>query len=241
MYFKYGSYTHDTGEILLASYTKQRMKSERNRLVFTRHTMELQGEVCLTGQAAIKTRLEAIEAAYSVDGNDAVLYHDDGTQSAHRMISDQSLNGVRVLTFDYPRGEHEQYATGRTYRIVLQADYLTEEDSIYSFSETLTFIGNGGTMWEHIPHFLGPPSVRVVYTQTPQTIRQQGTVVGVTGWPLVPSPLLPAQYEHQERRSIALRSPLVLQQNQNMMYAVEYSYEFSSTSPWSGYPHEDYH
>ena len=240
MYFTYGSYTHDRGEILLSSYTVQRMKSKRNRIMFHRHTMTLMGEICVTGQDAIKSRLESIQSAYNVDGEDAILHHDDGTNSAHRMISNQSLNGVRVLTFDYPKGTDGEYVTGRTYRIVLQADYLVEEDSIYAFRENLVFMGNTGMKWELVPHFNGPPTSKVIYNQTPQKIVQTGQAVGLTGYPLLPGPLYAANYEHQDLRRVTYTNPSLLQRNKNLLYTVDYQYVFSSVTSQSGVPHEDY-
>jgi hypothetical protein len=242
MYCKYGNYTHDPGEVAITMLQQQRMYSKRNRLMFSRYRFMVQGHICDTGgQDSLRTKINALQNAYKYDHYDFSLYHDDGTLSAHYLPVSGSINGVRVRTFDFPEGDKAEYATGRSYRIVLEADYLNIEDTIYAYNETLTFIGSGGPQWELVPHFLGPPTVHITYSVTPQKIIQEGSAIGVNGNPIVPGPILPLNYEHQEKRMVKPGSPLSLNIRQNLMYPVQYRYVFSSALPQSGYPREDYH
>src|SRR5574343_633206 len=184
IYFKYGSYTHTANEVDMTQLSITRQYSPRNRLFFKRHTLTLMGHLCVSGQAAIKSAIQSLEAAYRYDlaspnSGDAGLYHDDGTVSAHFLNTSQSINGVRVLSFSFPKEDGGEYATGRSYSVVLQADFMQDwEDTIYDFEERVTFKGGGGPSWELIPVAAGKPILRVNSVITPQIIVQEGQATG---------------------------------------------------------------
>ena len=73
MYFKYGNYTHPDHEVDLVNIKHQRMYSKRNRVVFIRKTLQLQGHICTTGQDALRTAINNLKNAYAEDLQDAVL------------------------------------------------------------------------------------------------------------------------------------------------------------------------
>jgi len=232
MYFKYGKYAHPANEVDVTSFSGRTMYSKRNRVVFSRHTLTLTGHIIQSTQATIKTKIQELEAAYAFDLEDAALYHDDDTLSAHLLDNSSSINGVRVRKIEYPKGGGAEYATGRYFRITLEADYLnTSVDQVYSFSETVRLIGTGGTAWELIPRFQGPPVARKLFTQTPQRIIQFGETVGVTGWTAPMSPLLPLLSEHLERRVIEHSSPIKIGVHVKLLYPLKYKYEFSLIDP----------
>ena len=240
MYFKYGSFQHDDNEVELVNFSHQRMYSPRNRLVFTRYTLTCQGHLCVSGQDSIKTKIKAFENAYKVDGRDAALYHDDGTKSAHHMPSASSINGVRVKRVLYPTAAGGEYATGRSYLVELEADYLNPEDTIYSFSESLAFTGAGGPAWELVPQFSGAPIAYVNFEKTPQHIVQSGEAIGLQGWPLLPSALFPLNYEHTDLRFVEPGSSLKIGVNADYLFPIRYRYYFSLITPTSAYPRQDY-
>jgi hypothetical protein len=238
MYFQYGNYRHADNEVDLTTMIRKPMYSPRNRLTFTRDTMTVYGHFCVTGQDNIKDKIDELEAAYLYDFEDAGLYHDDGTRSPHWMDTSLAINGVRVKSLDYPQGGGAEYATGRTYRIVLEADYFTPESDLYAFNESIRFEGTTGPKWELVPQYLGPPIARLIFSQTPQRIIQQGTKITTIGWPAMPTPVLPANYEHTDLRMVEMKSPLLQGRVKNMLYPMQYRYVFSSVSPQILFPSE---
>lgn len=240
MYFQYGSYQHDENDVNLTTMVQRRMYSPRNRLAFTRKTLYCMGQFCESGQSAIKTKLDALETAYEDDWKDAGLYHDDGTVSAHFLNNSQSVNGVRVLSLNYPKGDPSEYATGRTYSITLQADFLNIEDQIYWFQEQVQFIGNGGPAWELVPTWDSVPAEVFSARSTPQRIIQTGEAVGLQAPPLIPVPLLPLNYEHTNLRSWRRGSAQKIGRHANLQFPVRYRYVFSSKIPQSFFPRPDY-
>jgi hypothetical protein len=242
MKFKYGPFEHDENDVDIISVQMERFSSPRNHVWFDRRTMEVQGRFCSTGQEAIRTRIRWLENAYKIDhvGN-VGLYHDDNTASAHVLNDNASINGVRVLKYEFPKEGGGEYATYRSYKLHFQADYLNMEDTIYSFEERLVFIGNGGPAWELIPTFATLPISYVHSWYTPQQIIQLGSAVGVVGWPLVPGPLYPAMFEHQNKRMVIPQSPQMIGKNQKLLYPISWRYEFETAFPvTSGYPRLDY-
>ena len=241
MYFQYGSYVHPSNTVNLTQIALKRMYSPRNRLHFNRWTLYCEGHFCVSGQANIKSQLQEFETAYKKVGgfHDAGLYHDDGTKSAHWLRSNGSINGVRVMALKYP-GREAEYASGRSYAITFQADYLDAEDTIHSFNETLQIIGATGPRWELVETFSGPPYVKPVNEYTVQRLVQQGKCVGVQAPPLMPGPILPVNYEHLEQRRVTRQSAQQIGRRAKLLYPLQYRYVFSSVAPQNKYPHSDY-
>lgn len=234
MYFQFHTYRHDENEIDLTNMQQQRMYSPRNRHVFVRKTLTLMGHFCVTGQSSIKQRILALEEAYLSDFHEtAGLYHDDGTPSAHYLPHDTSLNGIRVLTLDYIKEEGGEYVTGRSYRIVLQADYarqLTLEDNLYSWEQTITMQGAGGPSWEYIPQFIGPPIRQINALITPQRYVQFGESIGVTGYAGYAVIMWPDN-EHRDARMIEFGTCLKKGHNYDLLWPMKWRYVFSFPGP----------
>jgi len=242
MKFKYGPFEHDENDVDIISVQMERFSSPRNQVWFDRRTMQVQGRFCATGQAAIRDRIRWLEDAYAIDHvGDVGLYHDDNSKSAHVLDDNDSINGVRVLKYEFPKDGGGEYATYRSYNLQFQADYLNLEDTIYSFEERLMFQGNGGPAWELVPTFATLPISYVNSWYTPQRIIQTGKAVGVEYWTYVPGPMYPAMFEHQDRRVVIAESPQMIGKNQKLLYPISWRYEFSTAFPvTAGYPRVDF-
>jgi len=216
-----------------------------------RKTMVVQGHLIASTQATIKTAIEDLEQAYKMQAGgdnggiegwrlDAGLYHDDGTQSAHFLDASDAINGVRLKSLTWNVKDGAEYATGRNYTIVLEADYMNVEDQIYDFSETVQFIGNTGPRWELVTQCYGPPLPNIIADQTPQTIIQAGTATGISAWPYIPGELLPWEYKHGDMSYWEYGSPEVIGRNGKMMYPIRWRYVFSSIAKQDFRPHSDF-
>lgn len=241
MYFRYGNYTHPSNTVNLTQIALKRMYSPRNRLHFDRWTLYCEGHFCTTGQANIKSQLREFETAYRKVGgaHDVGLYHDDDTKSAHWLGVNGSINGVRVMAIKYP-GREAEYASGRSFALTFQADYLNAEDTINSFDETVQMIGTTGPRWRLKETFSGPPDVSPENEWTVQKIVQQGKCVGVQAPPLIPGPILPINYEHLDMRRVTRQSARQIGRLGKFLYPLQYRYVFSSGIPQNKYPHADY-
>lgn len=250
MYWQFGNYRHSENEVDMTSLNIQRMFSPRNTLAFQRHTLVLLGHLCVTGQDNIKEAIQDLEEAYKIlpggpnSGHegwkyDGGLYHDDGTPSAHFLDASKSINGVRLLSLSYPKESGGEYATGRSYSIVLQADFLNPEQQIWSFSEHIQHIGNCGPTWELVPVFYGPPRKVFIHDWTPQRIVQSGSAVGIESWPWIPAEILP-DWKHGDQSFWERGSAQMIGRLHHLLYPIRWRYVFSTPLKCDMIPNIDF-
>jgi hypothetical protein len=173
MILKYGAYAHAANEAELV-VTKTAVWSAAEQRQAVRERWTIQGQLHGASPAALTTSIDALLNAYSTDGLDAGLYLDDGvTPTSHIMRSSQSLGGVRVLGIDFPDSRGAEYATYRSYRIVLEAEFPNAFVALLSWIETVSFEG-GGPRWVLIETRTGPPQQQLVSQATPYRVIQGG-------------------------------------------------------------------
>jgi hypothetical protein len=226
MYFQFHNFTHDENEVNVTMITEQRMFSPRNQQVFIRKTLTIDGHFCATGQTTIKARIAELQNSYKNEWHSVGLYHEDGTPSAHVLDFATSLNGIRVLTLDFPCNEGGEYVTGRSYHAVFQADYATTstlESEIYMWEETLQITGNGGMDWELIPQFQGPPVFQINSMMTPQHIIQSGQNIGVSDYITPPQPYWPERC-HKNRTIIQRETCQKKGRNWSLLFPTKWTY-----------------
>ena len=236
MYCTYGNYTHDANEVSLLSQQTRTKYSARGRKESTLKTISLQADLipAAVTQAAIKAAIQELEAAYSVNGLDWALYHDDGTISAHFLTSANSIGGVRVMDIGYPDGDGSQYATWRKATITLEAEY-PGGDNLLQFQETLRFSGNGGRRERCIETANGPPQRQVLNQRTIARATQSGSAIGLLSEPQFPPPIWP-QLELYDLREVTRVGPQ-FDGRAFRNWGVSWSYQFESTQPLFGEPH----
>lgn len=194
---KYGSYSHPLGQCSV-SHTKQKRYNARGRAQTIVHRLNLEGQIIGVGstaaelQASIRSQIQAMENAYANDGFSGGLLHSDGTLSAHWLSSGDSISGVRVVqppSFGDSDGGGE-YATGRSFTIGLEAEYLISDgDPLVSWEETISIQGNGGPRIVPVETDNSAPRFQVISLATPVIIEQRGSAVGIAGYPSPPATL----------------------------------------------------
>ena len=225
MYFKYGNYQHDAADVQL-SLTKTAQRTERGRKKGVDWKMTLDGTLLpsTATQANVRTAIRDLESAYSEDGKNAVLHHDDGTASPHAMYNNSFRGGVRVASIEYPA---DIYATGLKYKFVLEGIEDTSDDELLFFKEQIVVVGTGGPVFVYVPLSLGAPQRQIIRQRTSKTIMQSGRATGQSNYPSAPGPLMPAD-EHEEQRRITHTSPR-RDDDELTEYGVEWVYQFETT------------
>ncbi len=234
MFFKYGNYRHADNEVALTSAKREPLYNQRGEVVQVRKTINLQGVLLGTSQSQIQQQVATLEAAYSKNNFDAGLYHDDGTPSPHFLDTSASIDGVKVVSLEYPSGDGAEYATGRTYTIVLQADFIANGTPLVAFEESLQFVGTGGPRHVFVPTLNGLPQKQTVHATTSARIVQSGSAIGLLAYPVIPSPIFPSA-EHTDRREVDYRSP-ESRGNNFINWPVRWSYHFESVLPLFAQP-----
>lgn len=198
MTFKYGNHTHDAGEVNMVRFELLPEFSPNGRRMFTRYRMHVMGELIANGQSAINAKIGTLISAYAENFKDAGLYHTDGTPTKHVLDSDhqQNMSGNRVAYRSWPRGGADEYATVRTFYIVVEALFRDPDSGLVVWREQVNTRGTAGATWELVGG--------IKYDKTllsNQRIYQFGYAEGLTVYPAgnVPAPLVP-DWEHQELR-----------------------------------------
>lgn len=205
MIFKKGSYSHDPYSVgLRVEYisifdTMKRRMGEKVR--FT-----LVGVLRAADTAALTAKITGLFNAYQTDYEDIGLYLDDGTtETAHKVISNLSWGGVKVVTgpnfINGPWSGQPEYANQRTYYIVLEAETRSGFGT-YAWKERLLIKGTGAPKWVYSPQIIGDPQQQTLQTNTSFWYVQEGTAVS-HGQEFVepPAPLFPS-IEHGDIREI---------------------------------------
>lgn len=240
MFFRYGPYQHPDNEVNLTSFEVIPRRSERGRQMTVHYRMHLLGELIHCGQADIHTAIQQLIAAYAYDNmGDAGLFHDDGTPTRHYIPQNHqdNLTGVRVTHRSWPKGDAAEYATLRTFYIVLEADFRYLEGELTAWQEVVRTTGNCGPRWDYFESQNDLPRPEILNRYTVQTIVQSGSAVGFDGWPMlhVPGPLYPSQ-ELEYLREITPYSPKFMGQ-QWAEYPIEWKYVMRSNQPLASFPH----
>lgn len=242
MILVYGSYIHAANENWFrVEYHFKKSRLGYPQSLFTRWT--IWGVITADSQSALTTALAALEAAYSVDGYNILVYLNDGTTlTQHYLLNSTTINGVQVTDFSYidrdPRHGQSgcEYVNKRTYRIVLQAESV--DDNAYgllSWEEQVVGIGTGGPIFIQKPALTGPPQRQIIQQQSSFRAIQSGRAVGYLGYPAaIATPIWPGD-EHVERRRIAPATP-DFGVRINTGYPISWHYEFESSSQLVGNP-----
>jgi len=238
MIVKYGSYQHSQNAVSMR-ITREPMRSQAGVFYAYKERWDCQGLLLnYSTQAAITTAIQQLTSAYSVDGNDLVLYLDDGvTPTAHALYNANCNGGTRIVqapSFPETLGTAEyQPAAGRSYSFAVEGETaLTSENVVTKFEETLKFQGTGGPIRVWIPVAEGPWIRQQTSTASTYKVVQSGSAVGLYGPPSVPPPIWPEAEIFQERM-IQQSSP---QRYGELDFPVSWSYTFEDSGALTGLP-----
>lgn len=243
MYLKYGNYTHETGECAIVIQKESVLNAENNKVGW-KEMWQISGMLRGADASELTSKIRALETAYGVNGRDLILLNDDGSETAHKLISNQSLTGVMITRLDYPEGAGAEYTTFRNYRIIAECDISILEvfsqpglgkgkgrggaGITLTYNEVISTRGSGGPRVVLLETIGGGVIKQVVSNETIQYRIQSGTATGMYGYPAVPPPLEPAN-EIADRRVIQKEIPTSISPHgKETIYKISWSYEFAS-------------
>jgi len=244
MILGYGSYRSAQDECTISMEANNRRSQSGGPIDVVLHRWTIDGEVQGSTAAAIVAAFQALEAAFSVDGRDLILYFNDGTTVAHGLYSAAAINGVQITQPPhYPRGDGTELHNCRSYRIVVEAEFLPDNTlrDVLSFDEAVSVEG-GGPELAVVPLLRGVPQIQIVYEQTEVIAIQEGSAVGRLRYPTRPQPLWPG-LEWRRRRRVRRYSPRLRSVSPKLIwteYRIEWSYTFISTSDLVGIPNRQF-
>lgn len=237
MYVKYGGYQHASGECHVA-IGRQGLRSEHGVLYAIRETWTITGMLLGASASALTSSIAALELAYAEDLGDLHLCEDSGAETAHSLLSGDTIGGTRVVQRpSFSNGAGAEYATYRTYTVVVEGDRDVDAE-LLTFNEQITFTG-GGMEWGFLPVLNGTPPKQIFREQTPYKATQTGHSTHMTKYPIPADPIWP-EAEHLAQRQITYHGPLRVGFGGSLRftgYGVQWSYTFENTAEFVGVPH----
>lgn len=231
-FYKYGSYQFEAGECDLVRTNVVNTLSGRGRRITKQVTHHIRATLISDSQANLSAKIQAIQAAFSIDYQDAGLYLDAGVPSQHLLINDAfCISGVKVLQRSFPEGGGDEYVTARTFQATIMAEYDDADEHLLEWEESLEFTGTCGPIYEWEEGWFGPERFQTAESSI-QWVHQRGSAVGYGAIPLPGAPLFPA-YEHLDRRQVSSGSPKFMGLAYRY-YPTRWSYTFSSNTPLLG-------
>lgn len=202
MYFKIGSFQHETGDVNFLSHQKRYRHSPRGGRLTRVETMHIQVHLKGVDKDELLASILEVQGKYHADGNPCGLYYDDNTASPHILGNSGSIDGVKVMEFSYLNDNGAEQNIWRTLDIILAAEYIDVTDQISEFQETVRYRGTGGPAVEVVQTFDGP-IIEVTAVATPVWVFQFGEAKGFQAYPeaAIPPPKFPA-YELTQHREI---------------------------------------
>lgn len=231
MIFRYASYNHPDNECMVTFFGASTIYNARGRPQLLRKRMVIEGEIIAAGPTAISDRMVEINDAYIVSGGSALLLSDEGG-TAYSLPSSGSISGVRVVqppSFIQQEGKAHM-ATGLPFSVVLEADYqINDGDTLVSYEETITHVGNGGPRRVTLELDSGQPIEQIVSSFTPVTVIQAGEAVGSLSYPNVNQPIFPSQVDLPDGLQISTSAPR-LDGNTYVDWPIRWAYRMALTS-----------
>ncbi len=202
LYLKYGTYQHAEDEASVVMRYENKY-TEDGQIVEVVGSWDISGILQADTQAALTTAIQALEAAYAFPDKDIGVFISGGTPTAHRMRF-ADWDSIRPMALVYPVGDQAEYVAQRTYQISIEARRVPTNaqggDPILEWSETIEIQGTGGADWAFQPVVSGNwPSFNLT-DQTPVTIVQSGSAVGLKNYVGYPDPIFPSSAEHGKLR-----------------------------------------
>lgn len=233
LYLSYGSYNHPEGEVTVR-FRQRPLLSDVGLRIGDTHTWDISGVLQGSSVGDLTTKINALVAAYSRNGENIGLFETGGIPTAHYLNSNASQSGVKIISGpDFPDSSGGEYANKRSYEISVEADFVTSGVSnIVSWSETLSFSG-GGPLEVYVTVLRGPPQKQRLAQTTPYRVIQQGNAVGLLRAPSIPKPLFPGA---QMRLPEITETTPEFKDGKVQNFAISWSYEFQSPTPLIGHP-----
>lgn len=239
MFVKYGGYTVPSGQAWVA-FTKSPKFNEGGQQFAETHRWAITGLLINSGadSYAFTTQINALISAFSTNNKDLFLLQNDGvTQTAHSILTANTIGGTRVVEKTFPDAKGGAYVTNYVWGVVVEADILTGYTGLQSFFERVQWVG-GGPKFVMLQTLNGPSQKQWVQDQTPYKAMQTGRAIGFTSYPVPPSPLWPYAL-HQDESPFEMSSPKRTGPPGNATYTdweISWTYNHEDAAPLAGFP-----
>lgn len=248
MYVSYGDYDHDNNECWY-SIVRNARRSQTGYDMVRNTRITIYGVKKASSVANLTTALTSLESAYQTQNQDLIFKdNDNSTELVHSIRSANTINGIFVVSpvtyalSNIPSGPNwgsgTEYVRSRRFQVTLEYEELVSSaQEIVFWSETLRTIGDGGPEFAVQEAVTGTPQYQNTKQSTMFRVQQTGVAKGLTGYPIAATPIWPSTPPFKRSQSwTVFKTPEIWGRNRNLVYPVEWKYEFHSINALAGSP-----
>lgn len=194
MIVAWGNYRHSLGQVKV-TITRANQLDAKQLPIFEENRWNLYGRLGTSGQTQtqVLAAISALEAAYSEQYKDLIMYLPDGvTKTPHQLLNADCIGGTRIVSPpSYPEGQGAEGVTYRHFSIdIVGLKPVVTAGDLVSFKETIEREG-GGALRGLLETLDTDPQEQTLRQATIFRTTQQGNAVGLYGYPDVPAPIWP--------------------------------------------------
>lgn len=237
MIIAWGNYRHPMGQTKV-TITKTNQLNAKQLPYLEENRWNLYGRLGTAGQTQTQVlqAISALEAAYSRQYLDLIMYLPDGvTKTPHQLLNADCVGGTRVVgPPSYPEGQGPEGVTYRHFSIdIIGLKPIAENSGLVSFKETIEREG-GGRLRGLLETLDTEPQEQTLRKATIYRTVQQGNAVGLYDYPTIPPPLWPDQLVHGFPKTSEGNPDVVGSTEIN--WPVSWMYVYESTTRLQGHP-----
>lgn len=239
MYFTLGSYSTGNNSSW-HSIRKRAIVGQTGRKIADREFWSIHTVLTAASQSALQTAITAHLAGMKQNNVDLTFYTDAGAETADKIVNSQTSDGITYKGHEFPGmfpgqwGAHTEHVYVRYVVTHHEATVLDVENTILFYNQSFQF-NVGGSDYEVLGAFTGPPVTQFTMQQVPCWGIQQGTAVGMFSHPQPPGPLFAVPIKPRTS-PITRKTPQKFGRVQNWGYPTSWRYLFESPFPLDGTP-----
>lgn len=232
MQLVYGSYTHDENEVSLASVRTSLYSDTRIKIGYTER-WTINGRIQGSSQSDLTTKINALRAAYAVDGGNLYLKDNSGANTSLVILNSNTTSGVKIMEVSIPDLSGAQYTTFVDYTIIADAEVVAQTETYESYSDSISITGNGGPKRILMETATGVPIIQTVKQRTKVLAVQNGRASSRGSIPPYPQFLFPGLVQDSSQINKFMG---VSVQNGVVVYEIGWNYVYESVSAVSAIP-----
>lgn len=231
MQVTYGSYSFNANDVAI-NHSRRTMRSDTGYKTGYIDTWILQFRLRGDTQADLKTEIENLYSAFSVDGRNLSLLHNNGSDSAFVTNSSATTSGTRVQRIEFPSLYDAQYTTYIDGLIEIDAETVTNIDVSLIYTETFQVTGNGGPKIVVLETARGLPIKQTTRQNTMVTAVQTGTARSTGQPPRLPVILFPNLLINEQKQESTTASI----EGGKLVYTLNWFYPYQDIAYFNGAP-----
>lgn len=239
MYFTYGSYSTPTNSSW-ATMTMRAVLAQTGRKISEIQQWTIHTVLQSTTQAGLTSLIQAHEAGMRQNNVDLVFYQDDGTETAHKILTNNTRNGVEFRGLSYPGyfppgwGQKTEYVNLRYVVTQLQAEVFDVENGLIFIQQSMRF-SVGGIGYSVLGALTGQPQLQFTMQMSPFWGMQRGMAIGMFSNPEPVGPIV-NMIPNPMQSWVQYDSPQQYGRNRHWGYPTIWLYSYQCPGPLVAIP-----